>query len=65
MLTPDKPLAFAQQSAFPAEGRPPVLARSLLLGHRIDTAGLESRVLLSSTPPAFEVGEAGYAAVFR
>ena len=43
----------------------PLSARAVLLGERIDTAGLERRDALSSTPLAFRVGPAGMAVVFR
>lgn len=43
----------------------PLTARAVLLGDRIDTAGLERRDALSTTPLAFRVGEAGMAVVFR
>lgn len=45
---------------------PPLTARAVLLGERIDTAGLERRDALSATPLAFRVGDAGgMAVVFR
>jgi uncharacterized Rmd1/YagE family protein len=40
-------------------------ARAVLLGERIDTAGLERRDALSTTPLSFRVGEHGFVAVFR
>lgn len=43
----------------------PVTARAVLLGERIDTAGLERRDALSTAPLAFRVGEEGMAVVFR
>jgi uncharacterized Rmd1/YagE family protein len=43
----------------------PLTARAVLLGERIDTAGLERRDALSATPLAFRVGERGMAVVFR
>jgi uncharacterized Rmd1/YagE family protein len=43
----------------------PVTARAVLLGERIDTAGLERRDALSTTPLAFRVGATGMAVVFR
>jgi uncharacterized Rmd1/YagE family protein len=43
----------------------PLTARAVLLGERIDTAGLERRDALSSTPLAFRVGGTGMAVVFR
>src|SRR5712691_10567759 len=47
---------------------PPVTrctARALLLGERIDTAGLERSDVISTVPLAFRVGAAGYAVLFR
>jgi uncharacterized Rmd1/YagE family protein len=43
----------------------PFTARAVLLGERIDTAGLERRDALATTPLAFRVGPAGMAVVFR
>src|SRR6266481_9644154 len=40
-------------------------ARALLLGERIDTAGLERSDLISTSPLAFRVGSAGYVVLFR
>jgi uncharacterized Rmd1/YagE family protein len=40
-------------------------ARALLLGERIDTAGLERSDLISTNPLAFPVGGHGYAVLFR
>lgn len=40
-------------------------ARAVMLGERIDTAGLERRDALSTAPLAFKVGESGMAVVFR
>jgi uncharacterized Rmd1/YagE family protein len=40
-------------------------ARALLLGERIDTAGLERSDVISTAPLAFRVGSAGYAVLFR
>ncbi len=42
-----------------------VTSRAILLGERIDTAGLERRDALSTTPLSFRVGAHGFAAVFR
>jgi len=52
--------APAPESAFG-----PLTARAVLLGERIDTAGLERRDALSTAPLAFRVGEQGMAVVFR
>jgi uncharacterized Rmd1/YagE family protein len=40
-------------------------ARALLLGERIDTAGLERSDVISRTPLAFRIGAQGYAVLFR
>jgi uncharacterized Rmd1/YagE family protein len=40
-------------------------ASALLLGERIDTAGLERSDMVSTAPLAFRVGAAGYAVLFR
>jgi uncharacterized Rmd1/YagE family protein len=40
-------------------------ARALLLGERIDVAGLERSDIISTTPLAFRVGREGYAVLFR
>jgi len=40
-------------------------ARALLLGERIDIAGLERSDVISKTPLAFRVGPEGYAVLFR
>jgi uncharacterized Rmd1/YagE family protein len=40
-------------------------ARALLLGERIDTAGLERSDVISRTPLAFRIGAQGHAVLFR
>ena len=65
MLEPDDPLAPDRQFVMPLEGRRVMSARAALLGHRIDIAGLERPDMLSSTPLAFKLGDAGYVAIFR
>ena len=40
-------------------------ARALIVGERIDTAGLERPDMISLLPLAFRVGERGMAALFR
>jgi uncharacterized Rmd1/YagE family protein len=40
-------------------------ARALLLGERIDTAGLERADLVSTAPLAFHAGQAGFAVLYR
>src|SRR5262249_6880851 len=42
-----------------------LVARALLVGERIDTAGLERSDVISTTPLAFGVGSAGYCVLFR
>ncbi len=42
-----------------------VIARALLLGDRIDTAGLERNDILSTTPLAFRSARDGYVVLFR
>jgi uncharacterized Rmd1/YagE family protein len=42
-----------------------ITVRALLLGDRIETAGLERNDLLSSVPLAFRAGEKGIVALFR
>jgi uncharacterized Rmd1/YagE family protein len=53
----------ASRGAAPA--RRTITARALLLGERIDTAGLERADLVSTAPLAFHVGQAGFAALYR
>ena len=40
-------------------------ARAMLLGERIDTAGLERSDVISTAPLAFRVGNTGYAVLMR
>ncbi len=58
-----------ETSPVPAEpskpARPSRTARAILLGDRIDTAGLERSDMLSSAPLAFRHGPDGYVAIFR
>jgi uncharacterized Rmd1/YagE family protein len=42
-----------------------ITVRALLLGNRIDTAGLERKDVLSTVPLAFRAGENGVVALFR
>lgn len=55
MATQDKPQAPSVR----------LTARALLLGERIDTAGLERSDVISLLPLAFRVGEKGYCVLFR
>jgi uncharacterized Rmd1/YagE family protein len=45
--------------------RSTMTARALLLGERIDTAGLERADLVSTSPLAFPVGQNGFAVLYR
>src|SRR5262245_35116919 len=56
---------MAETAISPAAPFPPLTARAVLLGERIDTLGLERRDAISTVPLAFEVGDAGLAVVFR
>ena len=49
----------------PAAPRVRLTARALLLGERIDTAGLERSDVISTAPLAFRIGAEGYAVLFR
>jgi uncharacterized Rmd1/YagE family protein len=48
-----------------APGTARVTARALLLGDRIDTAGLERSDMISATPLAFHAGSNGFVALYR
>ena len=56
--TPDSPRIS------PAD-RPRLTIRALLMGDRLDTAGLERPDMIASTPFAFRVGDRGFTALFR
>jgi uncharacterized Rmd1/YagE family protein len=47
------------------QGSRRVTARALLLGDRIDTAGLERSDMISATPLAFHAGTNGFVALYR
>ena len=49
----------------PATASVRLTARALIVGERIDTAGLERPDMISQLPLAFRVGEKGMAALFR
>src|ERR1700722_11461340 len=58
--------AIGQRPAVPPmTARPRLTARALIVGERIDTAGLERPDMISSLPLAFRVGERGMPALFR
>jgi uncharacterized Rmd1/YagE family protein len=48
-----------------SQGTPRVTVRALLLGDRIDTAGLERPDILSATPLAFRVEAGAFVVIFR
>lgn len=56
---------MAEPAPSPDAAFPTLTARAVLLGERIDTAGLERGDALSTAPLAFRVGEQGMAVVFR
>jgi len=58
MAEPNVPVAVAASKR-------QITARALLLGERIDVAGLERSDVISTTPLAFRVGHEGYAVLFR
>ncbi|MFZ1963904.1 MAG: RMD1 family protein [Roseiarcus sp.] len=52
-------------AARPSETPTRLTARALIVGERIDTAGLERPDMISSLPLAFRVGRSGMVALFR
>ena len=54
----------AARASSPPADAPRVTARALLLGDRLDTAGLERDDLINKTPLAFRTGS-GYAVLLR
>ena len=56
---------MAEQSTASSASKRQMTARALLLGERIDLAGLERSDLISTTPLAFRVGNDGHAVLFR
>jgi hypothetical protein len=52
-------------SSAPPASKRQITPRALLLGERIDVAGLERSDVISTTPLAFRAGREGYAIVFR
>ncbi|MGD0640255.1 MAG: RMD1 family protein, partial [Roseiarcus sp.] len=52
-------------AAPPLETPTRLTARALIVGERIDTAGLERPDMISSLPLAFRVGHGGMVALFR
>jgi uncharacterized Rmd1/YagE family protein len=62
--------AFSQRLAFvvnklSSQSSPHITVRALLVGDRIDTAGLERADILSKTPLAFRVEEHAFVVIFR
>jgi uncharacterized Rmd1/YagE family protein len=55
----------AYGDALSSSTNPRVTVRALLLGDRIDTAGLERPDMLSATPLAFRLAEGAFVVVFR
>ena len=58
-------MAEASTAASTAILKHQMTARALLLGERIDVAGLERSDVISTTPLAFRAGHEGYAVLFR
>ena len=58
-------MADQSVSLQPSAATTRLVARALLVGERIDTAGLERSDVISTTPLAFRVGAAGYCVLFR
>jgi uncharacterized Rmd1/YagE family protein len=58
-------MADASTPSTTATSKRQMTARALLLGERIDVAGLERSDLISTTPLAFRAGHEGYAVLFR
>src|SRR3984885_783996 len=56
---------YSMTDVSPATAPTRLTARALIVGERIDTAGLERPDMISSLPLAFRVGERGIAALFR
>jgi uncharacterized Rmd1/YagE family protein len=55
----------ASVSRHPSAATARLTARALLLGERIDTAGLERSDVISTTPLAFRIGPSGYCVLLR
>ena len=62
MADPAPPSAAAKLAAAPAARR---TARALLVGERINTAGLERSDVFSTSPLSFGAGDHGFVSVFR
>jgi uncharacterized Rmd1/YagE family protein len=58
-------MAEVSSTSTPTTSKRQMTARALLLGERIDVAGLERSDVISTTPLAFRAGHEGYAVLFR
>jgi uncharacterized Rmd1/YagE family protein len=58
-------MAEASTASTTTTSKRQMTARALLLGERIDVAGLERSDVISTTPLAFRAGHEGYAVLFR
>ena len=58
-------MTTADPTAANLSGRHRVTARALLLGDRIDAAGLERADMVSANPLAFQAGAAGFVVLYR
>ena len=58
-------MTTADPTAASLAGRRRVTARALLLGDRIDAAGLERADMVSANPLAFQAGAAGFVVLYR
>ena len=65
MSQPAHTTSAVSSPAVPAVAPRRLTVRALLLGDRIDTAGLERSDMIASAPFAFRIGENGFAALFR
>lgn len=67
MIRPSQPrAASAAPPSAPAAGPTRIIqAHALLLGDRLNTAGLEREGVVATAPFSYRVGEAGLAAIFR
>lgn len=68
--TPDRSMVWLMNEPQPAPPATPatglrLAAHVLLLGERLDTAGLERGDVIATAPLSFRVGEGGYAVLFR
>ncbi|MFZ0261698.1 MAG: hypothetical protein WAL36_17225, partial [Pseudolabrys sp.] len=66
-LEPDivSPPATPLEPGLPDQGSHQITVRALLLGDRLDTAGLERHNVLSTTPMAFRIETGAFVVLFR